>query len=103
MLYRVSADSIHIRLGVSDTVSSVMQNVAIILRTKQGTVPMYREFGLPQNYIGMPTNLARPLMYAEIREAIETFEPRCRVADVTFTEPMPGHLIPTVEVEIADE
>ena len=44
------------------------------------------------------------MMIAEVREAIETWEPRATVVDVSFREDAssPGVLIPTVEVEIAD-
>ncbi len=42
------------------------------------------------------------MMIGEVREAIETWEPRARVASVRFEENglEPGRLIPTVEVEI---
>jgi predicted component of type VI protein secretion system len=52
-----------------------------------------------------PTTVAPPMLYAEIRDAIETFEERCQVTHVQITEDpeRPGTLVPTVEVEIADE
>ena len=44
-------------------------------------------------------------MFAEIKEAVEEFEPRCSVVNITFASDAsaPGGLIPTVEVEINDE
>ena len=105
MTYKVSANDLPIRLGETDTIKSALQNVAIILRSRQGTCPMYRDFGLPQKYIGLPISAARPLLYAEIREAVEAYEPRAKVLNVTFPEQedFTEGLIPVVEVEIRNE
>ena len=44
MSYQVSeADLKTIRLNEQDTVSSVLHNVALILATPKGTIPMYRD------------------------------------------------------------
>lgn len=105
MTYKVNVKDLQLTFGETDTVRSVLQNVAIILRTRQGTCPMYREFGLPQEYLDKPVPVARSLMFSEIKEAVEEFEPRCSVVDITFAADAstPGGLIPTVEVEINDE
>ncbi len=103
MKYSISADDLQIRLGETDPIRSILQNVAIILRTRQGTCPMYREFGMPQNYMDKPIPVAKPLMYAEIREAVEAFEPRCSVIGVTFMKSDLRGIIPVVEVEIHEQ
>ena len=97
--YTVNAAEIPPRLGVTDPVQSVLLGVAMILRTKAGSCPMYREFGLPQTHVGKPLPVARQLMYGLVREAVERFEPRCDVVDVRFSVEN-GKLIPIVEVEI---
>ena len=93
-----------ITLGEKDTVKSVMQNVRNILRTTVGTVPMYREFGIDASFVDSPINVATPIIYANIREAIEEFEPRCEVVDIDFVPDLsnPGALLPTVTVRILD-
>ncbi len=106
MSYKVSTrDLSNIKLNESDTVSSVMQNIAIILSTRQQTVPLYRGFGLPMQFVDKPIPVAKPMLIAEIMEAISEYEPRATVVNVTFEtdESSPGRLIPTVEVEIKDE
>lgn len=105
MTYQVSVNDKSIRLGETDTIKSILQNVAIVLRTRRGSCPMYREFGLPQEYLHKPTTVARTMMYAEIRDAIEAFEPRCNVVSVNFadTDSAGDALIPVVEVEIVNE
>lgn len=106
MSYKVSAaDLQHIRLNEADTVTSILQNVAIILSTRQGTSPLYRQFGLPQNFIDKPIPVAKPMLFAEVKEAVEEYEPRAEVIGISFEEDAsaPGKIIPTVEVEIREE
>lgn len=105
MSYKVSAaDMSSVRLNETDTVTAVLQNVAIILATRQGSVPLYRDFGLSQEFIDKPLPVAKTLLHAEIREAIERFEPRAEVVGVTFdtSEAAHGILIPIVEVNIIE-
>lgn len=103
MRYVVSEKSTGgIALNETDTVASVIQNIRIILSTRQGTVPHYREFGLPMNFLDKPANVAQTMMISEITEAIQQFEPRALVVGITFETDAndPGRLIPAVEVEI---
>lgn len=94
-----------IKLNEADTVSSILQNIAILLSTQQGSVPLYRSFGLPQSFVDKPLPVAKPLAIAEVKDAIEEFEPRATVISVTFQDggEGAGMLVPIVEVEIADE
>lgn len=103
MTYKVSSgDLSEITLNESDTVRSVLQNIAIILATQQGTVPLYRDFGLPMRFLDKPMQIAKPMIVAEVKEAIEDWEPRATFVGVEFTETAtaPGQLGVTVEVEI---
>ncbi len=104
--YTISADSRPaLELGAEDTVKSVMQSIKIILTTPRGTVPMYRGFGVNMDFLDLPGPAAEQMARAEIREAIETWEPRATVKRITFSrsEAVTGKLIPTVEVEIGSE
>ena len=106
MSYKVTASDIGaVQLNETDTVRSVLQNIAIILSTRQGTWPLYRGFGLTQKFVYMPMPVALPMMYSEVKEAVEEYEPRAEVVNVTFevNEAAPGRLIPTVEVNIINE
>lgn len=103
MSYKVNAaDLTNIRFRENETVSSVLQNIAVILSTPKGTVPLYREFGLSAVFLDKPTPLAKMMMTAEVREAIERWEPRAQFVSISFKESVtqPGTLWPTVEVEI---
>lgn len=105
MRYKVTATDLkQIKMNEINVVNSALQNIAIILSTRQGSVPLYREFGLPMRFLDKPTHIAKPMIVLEIKEAIEDFEPRAEFIGVTFQEDTsaPGRLIPTVEVEIRE-
>lgn len=106
MSFTVSATDLkHLRFNEQETVNSVLQNIAVILSTPMGTVPLYREFGLDWSFLDKPMPIAKVLMVAPVREAIQRWEPRATVLNVFAREDpsRPGLLIPTVEVEIALE
>ncbi len=103
MSYKVNAtDLTNIRFIETDTLSSVLQNIAVLLSTPKGSVPQYREFGLSVIMLDKPTPVAKMMMRADVREAIERWEPRAQFVSMTFGERItqPGTLWPTVEVEI---
>lgn len=106
MSYTVSATDLrHIRWSETDTVNSVLQNIAVILSTPKGTVPLYRDFGLDMSWVDKPMPVAEVLMIAEVTQAIQRWEPRAAVKQVypRFDPSQPGTMIPTVEVEISLE
>lgn len=102
MSYKVTMDNPGpLRLNETDKTKSVLQNVAIVLKTWEGSVPLYRAFGISREFLHKPIPVAKALLRANIREAVERFEPRVEVVDVTFAEGVDG-LIPTVEVNILE-
>ena len=107
MSYIVSEkDAGRIRLLETDPVQSVLQNVAIILSTRRGSCPMYREFGLPMKFLDKPgTPGMKIIMFAEIDQALKQFEPRASLSRVLPVEDQdfPGRIILTVEVDVSGE
>lgn len=106
MSYSVTANKIpKLTLGESDTAASVLQGVALILSTMQGTCPLYRSFGINRRSVDKPIDVAKPMLVIDIEEAIREFEPRAAVRNITFAIDRndPGRLIPTVEVDIVDD
>ena len=103
MSYTVRATDLNnIRFNDPELVSSVLQNIAVILATPKGSVPQYREFGLSATMLDKPIPVAKMMMRADVREAIERWEPRAQFVSMTFEERVtqPGTLWPTVEVGI---
>jgi hypothetical protein len=104
MSYTVSASRRKgIVLNEPDRVESILQNISLLLQTWQGDVPLYREFGLPMQFVDRPMNAAAPVMIVEIREAIQRFEPRAELVSVRFKQDASGVLTPEVEVNIINE
>ena len=104
--YKVSAaESAALELGAADTVKSVLQAIKIILTTPKGTVPMYRDFGVNMDFLDLPAPGAEQRARMEIREAIEEWEPRATVKDISFTRSADGsgRLIAHVEIEINEQ
>lgn len=84
----------------SGVAQSVIQNVALLLNTKKGTIPMYREFGLPMEFVDKTIDVAETLATVEISDALEEFEPRAELRDLTITKAADGRMAIIVEVEI---
>jgi len=78
----------------------IIRNVQAILTTPVGTCPLYRDFGLDVTYLDYPMDLAQNLFAVAAMEAVERWEPRVSVIEVTFEANMDGHL--KAKVVIAD-
>lgn len=104
MAYTVKAYALEkINLAPEDTTEEVLQNVAVILSTPKFSVPLERGLGLAQRFLDKPISAAQSILISEVLEAIEEFEPRAEVENVTFElGERPGTLIPIVEVKIID-
>lgn len=102
MSYTVRAsDLTDINLNTSDTVTEVLQNIATILSTRKGSVPLLRDFGLSQDFLDRPIEVAKTMIFAEAKEGIDLYEPRAEIIDMTFeSDAQTGRLIPVVEVDI---
>lgn len=84
----------------NDTVKSIIQNIALLLNTKQGTIPMYRDFGLPMEFIDKPTDTAETIAILEISEALEKYEPRAALKNLNLVKSKDGKTVIIVEVTV---
>ena len=92
----------NINMEPQTTEEEIAQNVAVILATPKGSVPMYRSFGLDMSFVDKPMNVAKNMAVIPVREAIEEWEPRAKYKDMTLAlDPSnPGKLTFTVQIEI---
>ena len=103
MEYTVSATDLKkIQLNEKDEIKEVLRNVAVILATPKGSVPMYRDFGLNMSFLDKPMNVAKNMAVIPVREAIEEWEPRAIYKDMTLfpDQSNPGKLSFNVQIEI---
>lgn len=102
MRYTISnKEPVNYTLVEGDETASILQNIALLIQTWKGTVPMYREFGLPMEWVNKQVPIAEVIAAQEVEDAIEAFEPRVRLLDVSVKgEFNTGKLYIEVEVEI---
>ena len=62
-----------------------MQCVANILRITRGECPYDRIKGMDPTFIDQPTEIVAPLMQAEAKWLIETYEPRVNADDIDIS------------------
>lgn len=105
MSYFVSGQSDPLTLREDERTNDILQNIRLILTTRKGTCPMYRDFGLTMNWLDMPITIAKLAIIPDVREAVERWEPRATVKNVSFKlDPSDSSILyPIVEVEINAE
>ena len=101
------ANSTKINWFPQTAIEEILQNVATILTTAVGTVPLDRELGISATFIDepMPRGIAKATVFA--LESIQEQEPRVEVTQIDYV-PDPdaalgGRLSPRVVVRILDE
>lgn len=103
MRHKIRSDEpLSLSLCESDEEKSILQNVYSILTTPKGSVPMYRDFGLPMAYKDKPMNVVETIISSEIMEALKRFEPRASYADVVceIDEKEPDKIVVILEVDV---
>lgn len=101
MQYTVRSDSpVSISLCESDIEKSVLQNLYLLINTRQGSIPMYREFGLPQKFKDRPINVLETLLAAEVTEGIKKFEPRATLLNLSYELTDVGTAAIVLEVDV---
>lgn len=103
MIYTISTDrKVPLTLSQTNEVMDKLQQIALLISTKQGTCPQYRDFGIPKRFEGKPFNVAENIAMMEITEAINQFVPGVLLVDVRlkFSREKLGKYSLEVEVEI---
>ena len=91
-----------IEIGVSG-VQEIVQNVAMILSTPKGSLPLDREFGTNWHFVDQPTPKAIASIRQDIAQTISKYEPRARVREIDFAGSRLNSLVPTVRLEILSD
>lgn len=79
-------------------VEEVMQNVATLIGTDTGSVPLARAMGTPQDIVDQPQSVAGAQLQATITRAVRTYEPRAEVESVALVPDADGRLKATVKI-----
>ena len=90
-------------LGLPEGVEEILQNVATIISSRTGTMPMSRDIGLSWDWLGMPLSRAQPQIVADVANAIAELEPRATLEDVEAeTDDWTGEIKISARVVISD-
>ncbi|MDO4301790.1 MAG: GPW/gp25 family protein [Clostridia bacterium] len=105
MSYFISTEPLqNVKIMPENTVEEIIQNIHTILSTPKGSVPMYRDFGLDFDVVDKNINAVKSLIVNAIYDAIEKYEPRASIVNITFDgDAMRGKIVPVVEVNILNE
>ncbi len=105
MRYTVSPKDIGtFDFGRGGAVDKALRDVAAVLATPKGSVPLHRAFGIDADFLDRPMPAALQLLRSSIREAVELWVPAVTVVSVDFeTDEAAGRAAPVVEVEIDAE
>lgn len=100
MTYEVTNSKSEINFAPSTELEEIIQNVRTILTTIQGSVPLYREFGISAETLDKPLQIAQAQITAELARQIANFEPRCNLKKVFVEGDLSGELKITATIEI---
>lgn len=80
--------------------AELIQQLYCLLKTDQGSVPCYREYGVDSEWLHRPINVARSAYSVAIMQAVKRFLPEVRIDSLRFTvSPLhPDRLYPVMEV-----
>lgn len=84
--------------------AEVLQNIRTIISTPKFSVPLNREFGLSATMLDEPLPVVQVRLTSEIIDAIQTWEPRAIVSEVSFEkDAQEGIVRPKVRVKLNEQ
>lgn len=104
-IIRVSEDILeNINSDVTDEAEEIAQNVAVLMATPIGNVPLERGMGISNRYKDRLPKTARAMFRAEITEQMDQYEPRAEVNRVIgeVDSVAKDYMKLSVEVELND-
>lgn len=85
MIYTVTLND-KINFSPQTEEEEILQNFRTIIKTRKGTVPLDRDFGLSWSWLDKPFQVAKSLMIAELYEVTEEYEPRAKILSISFED-----------------
>lgn len=77
------------------------RQLALLLSTVEGTMPLEREMGLNTDFVDRPPEIAKSLYTAEVTRKVAKFIPSVRVREITWGVAEGGKLISKVVITSA--
>ena len=74
------------------------RQLALLLSTREGSMPLEREFGIKMDFLDRPPEVAKSLYTAEVTKKVAMFIPSVRVREVQWTRGEDGKQIKKVVI-----
>ena len=74
------------------------RQLALLLSTREGSMPLDREFGIKMDFLDRPPEVAKSLYTAEVTKKVAMFIPSVRVREVQWTRGEDGKQIKEVVI-----
>ncbi len=81
-----------------DKLAELDRQLALLLSTQAGTMPLDREFGIQMNFVDKPPEVVKSLYTSEVTKKVPQFIPWVRVYEVTWSHGEQGHIKPKVVI-----
>ena len=81
-----------------DKLVELDRQLALLLSTPAGTMPLDREFGILMNFVDKPPEVVKSLYTAEVTKKVPQFIPWVRVYETTWEYGEQGHIKPKVVI-----
>ena len=81
-----------------DKLAELDRQLALLLSTQAGTMPLDREFGIQMDFVDKPPEVVKSLYTAEVTKKVPQFIPWVRVYEVTWEYGEQGHIKPKVVI-----
>jgi len=75
-----------------DAAASLDRQLALLLSTREGSMPLDREFGINMDFVDRPPEVAKSLYTAEVTKKVAEFIPSVRVQVITWGGTTEGKL-----------
>lgn len=99
--YTVTGNTKTVNFYPDAEVEEILQNVRTILTTPKFSVPLDRSFGISGTVIDSIVNPEFiSSLQAEIVTAVQTYEPRVEVTEVSTTADSDGNVYPVVKIRL---
>jgi len=102
MIVIKASDEMDLSLEPKTHIDEVVQQLYILLNTIKGECPMYRDFGINNEYLHMPINVIQTAITMAVMESVKKYVPEVKVVNIRFEtdklRAMEGIMNPVLEV-----
>lgn len=81
-----------------NAIARLDRQLALLFSTREGSMPLDREFGIKMDFLDRPPEVARSLFTAEVTKKVAMFIPQVRVQEVKWAKLDGGKMVKKVVI-----